>query len=704
MVLPLRPRVEYDVGMLALLVAIGVASGSAGAVRVPSSERAWGGVREAGPERVADYELEATLDPVRHTVEGKERLTWKNRSDEPISSLYVHLYLNAFEGPGSTFAQEKVRYGGFRSGVPTRKGEWGYIDLQSVMQSGRPVPWVFVHPDGGPDTDRTVARLDLPQPVPPGGTAVLEMEFHDQLPRVVARTGWFDTYHLVAQWFPKVGVLELPGERGAKEPRWNCHEFHLHSEFYADFGNYRATLTVPRGYVVGSVGAEIAPPEETAQGVRYRIAQDDVHDFAFTAWNGFQALEGDFRPQAGGPEVHVKVLHPAEYAKAARIALEATRDALEYFSRTLGPYPYRQVTVVVPPWNAIESGGMEYETFFTSVGALGPPLLDLVRFVTVHEFGHGYFMGLLASNEFEEPFLDEGLNEFWDVRMLQDAPLRFSAPGVPGRLGLRTPPFAWFDLERGGTRRFQADPIAGNSWDRWSSGSYGLVYSRTALVFHDLEQRLGGDVLARAFREYYRRWRFRHPSTADLEEALAEVGGDGVRQWFSEQVYAAAPVDDRVESIETREKVPQAGTSVLPDGSRIALDEQQARDQERAAREAFRKAHPGAKPGAPGPFAWESVVQARRYAAHVPQRMTFRFEGGEEETVDWPAGERWHRWVFDRPVRISSAQLDAERKVLLDLDKLDDGRTRERAPLASRRWSLELDAWAAFALSILEAL
>ncbi|MGE5048725.1 MAG: M1 family metallopeptidase, partial [Deltaproteobacteria bacterium] len=405
--------------MLALVVAIGLASGSAGAVRVPSSDRAWGGIREEGPERVADYELEARLDPVLHTVEGRERLSWKNRSAEPISSLYVHLYLNAFEGPGSTFAQEKVRYGGFRFDVPTRKGEWGYIDLKQVTQSGKPVPWMFVHPDGGPETDRTVARLDLPEPVPPGGTAVLEMEFHDQLPRVVARTGWFDTYHLVAQWFPKVGVLELPGERGAKEPRWNCHEFHLHSEFYADFGSYRATLTVPRGYVVGSVGRQIAPPEETAQGVRYRIAQDDVDDFAFTAWNGFQSLEDDFRGQVGGPDVHIRVLHPREYAKAGRIALDATRDALAYFSRTLGPYPYGQVTVVVPPWNAIESGGMEYETFFTTVGALGPPLLDLVRFVTVHEFGHGYFMGLLASNEFEEPFLDEGLNEFWDARMLQ---------------------------------------------------------------------------------------------------------------------------------------------------------------------------------------------------------------------------------------------------------------------------------------------
>jgi hypothetical protein len=347
---------------------------------------------------------------------------------------------------------------------------------------------------------------------------------------------------------------------------------------------------------------------------------------------------------------------------------------------------------------------MEYETFFTTVGALGPPLLDLVRFVTVHEFGHGYFMGLLASNEFEEPFLDEGLNEFWDARMLEDTPLLASAPGLLGKLGLRTPPLAWFDLERSGTRRFQADPIAGNSWDRWSRASYGLVYSRTALVFHDLEQRLGGDVLARGFREYYRRWRFRHPSTADLEEALADGGGEPVRQWFAEQVYGTAPVDDRIDSIETRERVPEPGTSVQPDGSRVELDEGQARERERAAREAFRKAHPDAKPGGPGPFPWESVVQARRYAAHVPQRLTVRFEGGETQTLEWPAEERWHRWVFERPVRVSSAQLDPDRTVLLDLDKLDDGRTREAVPLASRRWTLELESWAAVALSLLEAL
>ena len=195
--------------MLALLVAIEVAGWSAGAVRTPSSPPAWGGVREK-PELVANYDLDATLDPKLHTIEGRERLTWRNRSNETITALYVHLYLNAFEGPGSTFNVERKRYGAFRSDVPTKKGEFGWIDLKKVTQGRKPVPWTFVHPDGGPETDRTVARLDLPEPIKPGAAAVIDFEFHDQLPRVVARTGWFGSYHLVAQWFPKVGVLELP--------------------------------------------------------------------------------------------------------------------------------------------------------------------------------------------------------------------------------------------------------------------------------------------------------------------------------------------------------------------------------------------------------------------------------------------------------------------------------------------------------------
>jgi hypothetical protein len=674
----------------ALLLAqdIALAGRDAGLVRAPSSPQAFGGVREGkGPLRVADYDLTATLDPEKHTVDGREEVVWRNRSDRPVRSLYLHLYLNAFEGEGSTFNRERAVFGGFRTDVETKKGEWGYTEIKGATQKGKPIAWSFVHPDGGPETDHTVVRFDLPEAVPPGGSTAFTVEFHDQLPRVVARTGWFGRFHLVAQWFPKLGVLELPGERGATEPRWNCHEFHRFSEFYADFGSYKARITVPRGYTFGSVGVETRPAEENDGKVTHFVVQDDVHDFAFTAWDGYAP------PLVQG---RVKVLYPPEYEKSARVALQSTLSSIEAFSRTLGEYPYPQVTVVVPPFNAEEAGGMEYETFFTTIGGHLPPLSTVVDFVTVHEFGHGYFMGLLASNEFEEPFLDEGLNEFWDARTLEKRPVK---------LGWFFPPLSYWEMERSGTRRYQADPIAGNSWERASGTSYGIVYSRTALVFHDLGALVGEDVIARGFREYYRRWHFRHPSTADLLETLTDAAGDKaplVRRWFETQVYERAPVDDRVERVESMEEVPRPGVT-LREGLRVEVGEDEARRLASEQRSEFKKRNP--KAGKEGsPFGYRSLVQVRRFGAHVPQSVLIKFDDGTSESFDWPADERWHRWDLQRPAKVSSAQIDPKGDWLLDVDKLDDGRTRERAPLAPRRWTAEVMAWVSLAFSLVGAL
>jgi hypothetical protein len=124
----------------------------------------------------------------------------------------------------------------------------------------------------------------------------------------------------------------------------------------------------------------------------HRFHQDDVHDAAFTVWDGFAPpLRGSY-DGAGSPHVDVQVLYPPEYDSSGRAALQATIDALGYFSRTLGPYPYKQVTVVVPPFNAFESGGMEYETFFTTIGGW---LFDTVvrRHDRCTKFGRSCFMG-----------------------------------------------------------------------------------------------------------------------------------------------------------------------------------------------------------------------------------------------------------------------------------------------------------------------
>jgi hypothetical protein len=688
--------------------AIPFASAHAAAVTTPSTPSAWGGARTGAEptlsDRVARYEIAAALDPTAHTIDATERLTWKNRSDRPVSAVYVHLYLNAFEGPGSTFMTEQRELGfEFRSAAKIKEGEWGHIDLKTVTQNGAPVPWTFVHPDGGRESDHTVARLDLATPIPPGGSALLDIAFHDQLPRVIARTGWFGTFHLVGQWFPKVGVLELPGERGATAPRWNVHEFHLHSEFYADWAEYDVRMTVPRDFQVASTGEEQGPPVEKDGLVTHHFVQGDVHDFAWMAANDFAPpIEGSY-DGPGSPHVTVRVFYPAEYEASARPALKATIDSLRYFSETLGPYPYKTSTCVVPPFNAGEAGGMEYQTFFTAEGypTVEPDTLNsmLLDFVTIHEFGHGYFYGLLASNEFEEPLLDEGMNEYWDQRMLRERNERvvLTSPLLKA-IGF-APSMSGFEFERaqGTLDPHPVDPIGANSWDRMSSRTYGTVYSRTAITMHDLEERIGKEVMERAMKLYYARWHFRHPSTADLRQAIVDTVDEPqkkmVESYFAQQVYAVSAIDDRIGRFTSEEDLPLPGTTSR-DGTWVEETREAVDKQIEARRAEWKKTHSGGGDGdkESGPFPFRTLVVVRRDGAAVPQTVRVKFADGSVETETWDDDARWHRFTWVKPARAVSAEIDADRRWYMDDNKLDDSKTMQPDSSPARRWTADLTA------------
>jgi len=688
---------------------IALAAPNAAAVLVPSAPNAWGGARtglEATlSDRVVHYDIDATLDPVKHTVTGREKLTWRNRSSVPVKSVYVHLYMNAFEGAGSTFFTEKrQREGAFRSGVEIKEGEWGHIALRTVTQGDATVPWTFVHPDNGPATDHTVVRFDLPTAVAPGASTLLDIDFHTQLPRVMARTGYFGTFHLVGQWFPKIGVLELPGERGATAPRWNAHEMHLNSEFYADFGSYDVRISAPKEYTVGATGEALEAPVEKNGMLTHRYVQGDVHDFAWTADKRSAKPMVETWTGPGSPNVTVTVLYPPEYAASAAPAMKAAKDSLTYFSNTLGPYPYKTLTVVIPPHNAEEAGGMEYPTFFTAEGyaRVDPDLMNqyMLDFVTIHEFGHGYFYGLLANNEFEEPVLDEGLNEYWDLRMIRERGQKIHAASpFMRRIGI-TPSFDAFAAERMGTpRNDPADAPGQNAYDRLQD--IGPVYSRTATLMRDLEARVGKEPMERAFKEYYRRWKFRHPSTADLRETLAEVTGQraAVEAVFAQQVYAVTRVDDRVAELTSREQLPLPGTRQA--GSNWVEDKQDDIDKRvEKEREAWKKANPKAKEDT-GPYPFRTEVLVRRNGAAVPQLLTVKFADGSVENVRWDANESWHKFSWTKPAKAVSAELDPQRLHYLDVNKLDDSRTIKADAAASRRWGMDAAAVIEYLLTLI---
>jgi hypothetical protein len=688
---------------------IALADAKAAAVTTPSAPDAWGGQRTGLEptlsDRVVNYAIEATLDPVKHSIEGKQKLTWRNRSKVAVHSVYLHLYLNAFEGANSTWFTEQRRAGtGFRSGVDTKDGEWGHIALRQVAQGGEKVSWTFVQPDGGPDTDHTVVRLDLPAAVAAGASTTLDIDFHSQLPRVIARTGYFGTFHLVGQWFPKIAVLELPGERGATAPRWNAHEFHQNSEFYADFGNFDIKLTAPKDYTIGATGELQGAPVEKDGMLTHHYVQGDVHDFAWTADKRTAPPLVDSYSGPGVPKVSIKVLYPPELKASAAPAMKAAKDSIEYFSRTLGPYPYKTLTVVIPPFNADEAGGMEYPTFITASGftAVEKDTLNefLLDSVTIHEFGHGYFYGILASNEFEEPMLDEGLNQYWNQRQMLERKqdVHVTTPFLKG-LGFK-PKFSNVDLDRmGAPREDPADAIGQNAYTRLQG--LGPVYVRTATMMRDLERQVGKENMEKAFKEYYKRWKFRHPSAADLRETLAEVTGQRalVERTWATQVYATARVDDRIDKFSSVEEEPQPGTALVA-GKWVEENREAVDKRIKDIRDKWEKAHPDAKPGT-GPFPFRTTVLVRRRGAAVAQTIDIKFADGSVETVKWDNEDKWQRIVLVKPVKAVSAELDPKGLHYLDANKLDDSRTLKADSSAKRRWGGDFSALVNIFLSLI---
>ncbi|MEZ4405980.1 MAG: hypothetical protein R3A52_05845 [Polyangiales bacterium] len=433
------------------------------------------GSARAQPVETASYDIDATLDAAHHAVRATGVIAWTNRSATPATSLWLHLYLNAFRDQRSVFMRSRATHAAV--------AHPGRIDLRELrLESGEDLLAGSVGDPLYPD-DATQLRVALPRPVAPGETVRLRARWDATLPEVIARTGYSGDFHMVAQWFPKVAVRERDG-------RWATFPFHANSEFYSDFGRYDVRVTVPRGWVVGATGVASAPVARGSVTV-HRFAIEGVHDFAFTAWPRFV----EHASRVG--HVSLRVLHPPGDGAAAERVSRVLSAAMPAFARRFGPYPYPVLTAVIPPRGADEAGGMEYPTLITVDAEPYSPAgraLSLTRFteyVTVHEFGHQYFYGLLASDEHRHPFLDEGLCEWATGRVMADlygpsAPLYATRGLVPG-VGV----WAQEGHASGGVRAPLPVDLGAGEFPTW--GSYAThVYARTTAVLRTAE-RLAGE-------------------------------------------------------------------------------------------------------------------------------------------------------------------------------------------------------------------
>jgi hypothetical protein len=384
--------------------------------------------------RSADYRIAAGLDPAAKRLTGDLVLVWTNHEAAPARDIHLHLYLNAFRNNRSTFMRESRDSHRFS---PMEEGEWGWIDLLSVRVGDGPdiVHLIrYAQPDDGNADDRTVAVVPLADEVPPGGSVTLLLEFEARLPHAFARTGQKGNFYMGAQWYPKPGVFQ--GEAG-----WNCHQYHATGEFFSDFASFDVRLSVPQGYVVGATGRRVTAPTENPDGtVTHHFSQADVHDFAWAADPDFLTRVRTFRYAEQGDssqerelaailgypledlalgDVDVTLLLQPEHAHQETRIFAAAFAAIRQYGYWYGRYPYDTLTIVDPQQGARGAGGMEYPTLIT-IGSdwLSPAARLSPEGVTVHEFGHQYWYGLVANNEFEEAWLDEGLTTYSTGKVL----------------------------------------------------------------------------------------------------------------------------------------------------------------------------------------------------------------------------------------------------------------------------------------------
>jgi Peptidase family M1 domain len=610
--------------------------------------------------RVVAYHIDARLDTAKHTVAATETLRYRNLTGQPQKTFPFHLYLNAFQ-PQSTFMTEHRRDDPDYDWKPEHFGAitithfevTGMGDLTNQMQ--------FTHPDDNNAADRTVMQIELPTAVPAGADVEFKIAFNDQLPQVVARTGYLRDFFMVGQWFPKVGVWW--------KNAWNCHQFHNTTEFFADFGTFDVKITLPQNEIVGAGGDLVASVNNSDDTKTLTFHSEDVHDFSWGASPSFTDVEDSWSGSAGTVKLHI-LMSPGNMSSAPRY-VQVLKGTLALYDQWIGPYPYDRLTVIDPPHGGYQAGGMEYPTLITAdtswwmpKGALLPEL------VAQHEFGHQYWYGMVATNEFEEAWLDEGINSYMETKGM-DALYGKSASIFN---------FRFLQLGEDDEQRLtylmtpKTDPITRFAWLFYDDGAYGgITYGKTATVLLTLEKIIGEETLRHALHTYFMRYRFTHPTGEDFIKTVEEVSGKDLRWYFDQAISGTQMLDYRILDAHSDLVNWYEPEKAAPKNSDVL---------------------------------YRTYVTVQRKDDFIfPVDVKITFDDKQSITEHWDGRDRWTRYVYDRKAQVVSAEVDPDHQVWLDRDffnnsyvvKADSRATEKLSNIwgFASQWIAQLLAWLA---------
>ena len=591
--------------------------------------------------RNANYHIALTLDHEAKKIDARQTLTWVNTSPDTLDGMRFYMYLNAFKNSESTFLKGATTI--FDQSFSDRAAhEWGWINVDSIGREGGPELTSgirYIQPDDGNELDQSVLQVPLDEHLMPGDTVVLNMKFTAKMPKIIARAGYSkDDYFLFVHWFPQAGVyqINMDGQWG-----WNCHQFHRMTEFYADFGVYDVEITAADHIVIGASGCLVKEWKNHDGTTTRHFHVEDVIDFAWTAYPYFEEYVEMWN------HVRIRLLIPPEHCMLAGRYIGAIKHSLDYLTAHVGPYPYPTITIVDPPLHALRSGLMEYPTLITVGTFYNMPLgVKNSEALAAHEFAHQYFMSMVASNEKEEAWLDEGF-----VTYLEDCIVDNAYDHLVDIFGYRYTCKEKTRDEYTGLPNPQVGIIARPSWE-FVEARKGLIYSKTATSLHTLQNMVGDEIMDKIIMTYFDRWKFRHPKAPDFFVVLEEVAkkelgeemGGMVTSIFHQCIYTTDVCDYAVGGISN-------GKNITPHG---LFDENGVADKHQYGEQ---------KEGY-----HSEVVLYRKGDMIFPVEVEFVFEDGSKKTENWDGKARRKAFNFSEKNKLISAHIDPGKKILLDLD------------------------------------
>ena len=502
-------------------------------------------------QQQVNYTISVSLNDQVHELNGFEQMLYINNSDDTLHFIWIHLWANAYKNDRTAFTDQMLENGS-TDFYFSDNDQRGYINRLNFKVDGT-IATMIDHPQ-----HQDIIKLLLPLPLAPNKSCTIETPFHVKLPYNFSRGGHIGQSYQITQWYPKAAVYDKKG--------WHEMPYLDQGEFYSDFGNYEVSITLPANYIVASTGeiikdstqpamdgngfAKIEPavkqkksfwPEKkiapvvsipSAHNMRTVVyRQNEVIDFAWFADKNFIVKKDTLALPSG------RIINVAAYTLPAKPENDLWKNAVKYIKKTvltrgrlIGEYPYNTVSTVQA--DVPYSGGMEYPTV-TLISAMKSE--RAVESVIEHEVGHNWLYGILASNERDHPWMDEGMSTYYKSRYNYE-------PEPPVKIKKKADNDFWKDRMpdnysdlhlRTAVAEKKDQPIETAS-EIFSVPNYNLTaYYNTGQWMKLLEKTLRKEMFDSCMRAYYRQWKFKHPYPEDFKAAVENTVGKNLDNEFS---------------------------------------------------------------------------------------------------------------------------------------------------------------------------